>query len=65
MSVGTITKVAMENLMAQMDGANAGTRGPKIELAKVDADQIAVVVVSSGLGLSRIFASLGAAAIGR
>jgi fatty acid kinase len=63
MSVGTITKVAMENLMAQMNGANAGTRAPKIELAKVEADQIAVVVVSSGLGLSRIFASLGAAAI--
>src|SRR5512144_2639014 len=50
MSVGTITKVAMENLMAQMDDANARTRPPKIELAKVEADQIAVVVVSSGLG---------------
>jgi DAK2 domain fusion protein YloV len=61
MSVGTITKVAMENLVAQMDGLQGG--GAKLELAKVQPNQIGVVVVSPGPGLSRIFASLGVAAI--
>lgn len=63
MSVGTITKVAMENLTAQMNDVSGRSRGSKVEVAKVEPNQIAVVVVSSGLGLSRIFASLGAAAI--
>jgi dihydroxyacetone kinase-like predicted kinase len=62
MGLGTITKVAMENLTAQMNGM-AGDKDTKLELTKVEPDQIAVVVVSPGLGLSRIFASLGAAAI--
>ena len=61
MGIGTITKVAMENLTAQMNGA--GSSDSKLELAKVEPNQIGVVVVSPGLGLSRIFASLGAAAI--
>src|SRR5512146_400581 len=63
MSVGTITKVAMENLLAQMDDLSAKGRSTKIELAKVQPNQIGVVVVSPGAGLSRIFASLGVAAI--
>jgi DAK2 domain fusion protein YloV len=63
MGIGTITKVAMENLTAQMNDATSKARGQKLELAKVEPNQIAVVVVSPGLGLSRIFASLGAAAI--
>ncbi|HEX2696919.1 MAG TPA: DAK2 domain-containing protein, partial [Anaerolineales bacterium] len=62
MGIGTITKVAMENLMAQMDEIDAKSKG-KLEFAKVQANQIAVVVVSPGAGLSRIFASLGVAAI--
>lgn len=62
MELGTITKVAMENLVAQMDGREAQT-APKLELATVEPGQIAVVAVSPGLGLSRIFASLGVAAI--
>src|ERR1700690_3553111 len=62
MSIGTITKVAMENLVAQMDEINAKAKGSKLELAKVEPNQIAVVVVSPGPGLSRIFASLGVAA---
>ncbi len=61
MSVGTITKVAMENLVAQMDDLQG--KGTKLELTKVQPNQIAVVVVSPGPGLSRIFASLGVAAI--
>jgi DAK2 domain fusion protein YloV len=63
MGIGTITKVSMENLLAQMDEINATSKGSKLELASVEPGQIAVVVVSPGSGLSRIFASLGAAAI--
>ena len=63
MSIGTITKIAMENLIAQMDDVSSRSKGSKLELAKVEPGQIGVVVVSPGLGLSRIFASLGAAAI--
>jgi DAK2 domain fusion protein YloV len=63
MDIGTITKVAMENLTAQMDDINSKTKDPKPDLMRVEPNQIAVVVVSPGPGLSRIFASLGAAAI--
>ncbi len=63
MGVGTITKVAMENLVAQMDEVDAKSKSGKLELAKVEPNQIAVVAVSPGAGLSRIFASLGVAAI--
>jgi len=60
MGIGTITKVAMENLMAQMDEIAENSRH---ELAAVEPGQIAVVAVSPGQGFSRIFGSLGVAAI--
>ncbi len=63
MGLGTITKVAMENLLAQMDDLEAQAGATKLELSNVEPGQIAVVTVSPGLGLSRIFASLGVAAI--
>jgi DAK2 domain fusion protein YloV len=63
MGLGTITKVAMENLMAQMDEIDQKAKGDNFGLANVDPGQIAVVTVSPGAGLSRIFASLGVAAI--
>jgi hypothetical protein len=63
MELGTITKVAMENLVAQMDDIDRKAKGDKLELANIEAGQIAVVTVSPGPGLSRIFASLGVAAI--
>jgi hypothetical protein len=63
MGLGTITKVAMENLTAQMDEIDAKTKGSKLELANIEPGQIAVVAVSPGHGLSRIFASLGVAAL--
>ncbi|MGD8406684.1 MAG: DAK2 domain-containing protein [Anaerolineales bacterium] len=63
MDIGTITKVAMENLVAQMDEIDAKAKGDYFELANVEPGQIAVVTVSPGPGLSRIFASLGVAAI--
>jgi uncharacterized protein len=60
--LGTITKVAIENLMAQMEEISKA-EADKINLAAVEPGQIAVVVISPGKGLSQIFASLGAAAI--
>lgn len=63
MGLGTITKVAMENLLAQMDDIDKRSKGDKLELANIEPGQIAVVTVSPGPGLSRIFASLGVAAI--
>ena len=62
MGIGTITKVAMENLLAQMDDIQKSKAG-RIPLTKVEPGQIAVVAVSPGAGLSRIFASLGVAAV--
>ena len=63
MGLGTITKIAMENLLAQMENIGKKTDGNHIELANIEPGQIAVVSVSPGLGLSRVFASLGVAAI--
>ncbi len=62
MGLGTITKVAIENLLAQIDDIQKSKAG-RIEFAPVEPGQIAVVVVSPGAGLSRIFASLGVAAV--
>ena len=62
MGIGTITKVAMENLLAQMDDIQK-SKASHISFAAVEPGQIAVVVVSPGAGLSRIFASLGVAAV--
>ena len=63
MGIGTITKVAMENLLAQMDDIQKSTSQQPIKFTTVEPNQIAVVVVSPGAGLSRIFASLGVAAV--
>jgi DAK2 domain fusion protein YloV len=62
MGLGTVTKVAIENLMAQMDDIQKSKPGP-IQFGPVEPGNIAVVVVSPGGGLSRIFASLGVAAV--
>lgn len=63
LSLGTVTKVAIENLIDQMEGLQRAAGKSKLTLAPVEPDQIAVVVVSPGPGIARIFASLGAAAI--
>ncbi len=57
--LGTITNVHMENLRAQVEGIPA----EPLPLAQVAPGQIGVVAVSPGDGLSRVLASLGAAAI--
>ena len=60
MGIGTVTKVAIENLLAQMDDIQ---KSAKLQFIAVEPGNIAVVVVSPGAGLSRIFASLGVAAV--
>jgi len=62
MELGTITKVYIENLIAQMD--EIGEKNDRnLSLAKVAPGQIGVVAVSPGPGISRVFASLGVNAI--
>lgn len=63
MTLGTITKVMIENLMAQMEEIGQRSEEAPIPLAEVEPGQIAVVSVSPGAGISRIFASLGVSAI--
>ena len=63
MRMGTITKIAMENLLAQMENVEKKASSSHIELPKIEPGQIAVVSVSPGRGISRVFASLGAASI--
>ncbi|MGI6251238.1 MAG: DAK2 domain-containing protein [Anaerolineaceae bacterium] len=60
-SEGTIQKVMMENLQEQIDSRKAEAN--KLELNPVNPGEIGIVAVSPGLGLSRIFASLGVGAI--
>ena len=62
MGIGTVTKVAIENLMAQMDDIQK-SKSSQIQFSTVEPGNIAVVVVSPGTGISRIFASLGVAAV--
>lgn len=62
MDIGTITKVSIENLIAQMEEIEKA-EGGKIHLPQVEPGQIALIAISPGKGISRIFASLGANAI--
>jgi len=63
MSLGTITKVNIENLLAQMEYLDREDPDQKIALAPIEPGQIAVIIVAPGPGIARVFASLGAAAI--
>lgn len=63
MSIGTITKVQIENLLAQMKSLGDSTKDQKVKVAPIEPGQIAVVTVAPGPGIARVFASLGAAAI--
>ena len=62
MTLGTIQKVMMENLLAQIDNGSTNKKS-NLKLVQVKPEETAVVSVSPGAGLSRIFASLGVAAI--
>jgi DAK2 domain fusion protein YloV len=63
MTLGTITKVHIENLMIQVSSPAGSQREEPLKLAKVGPDDVALITISPGPGFSRIFASLGAAAI--
>ena len=62
-TLGMVTKVAIENLIAQMDELGRECRDSVLPLASVEPGQIAVVAVVPGSGIARVFASLGVAAI--
>lgn len=62
MTLGIVTKTSIENLRAQISG-NGASNDPHLSLVPIEPGQIAVVAVSPGPGISRIFASLGVAAI--
>jgi len=62
MELGTVTKVAIENLIAQMEDIRK-KKESEYTLAPVDPAQIAVIAVSPGEGISRVLASLGVNAI--
>lgn len=61
-TIGTRLTIKKENLMAQMADVSQNEKS-KINFMAVEPGQIAVVAVSPGEGISRIFASLGAAAV--
>ncbi len=58
--MGTVTNVAIENLMDQMAQLEGDS---DIKLAEVSEGQVAVVAVSSGPGLTRVLSEMGAGAI--
>jgi DAK2 domain fusion protein YloV len=61
-SLGTVTVVRLENLLAQVAGTQAGSASPH-RPAPLQPGQIAVVAVAPGQGLARVFSSLGANAL--
>jgi hypothetical protein len=62
MDFGTVTNVASENLLAQLEELEQAAQ-QKIDLTPLEPGQIAAIVVSPGKGISKVFASLGATAI--
>jgi len=61
--LGTISKVAIENLQEQTEGRMTREPAGRIEFRKVQPGQIAAVAVTPGAGLTRVFASLGVSAV--
>jgi dihydroxyacetone kinase-like predicted kinase len=62
-TLGTVTKVAIENLIAQMEGSQETCDETQPECSPVEAGQNAVIAVVPGRGIGRVFASLGAAGL--
>jgi dihydroxyacetone kinase-like predicted kinase len=61
--LGTITNVSIENLMEQLTFQSAQQVMQSIPLEPVEPGQIAVIAVTPGMGIARVFASLGVAAL--
>jgi DAK2 domain fusion protein YloV len=62
-TLGTVTKVAIENLVDQVENLNEACGEEKVTLSTIEPGQNAVIAVSPGLGIGRVFASLGVAGI--
>ena len=62
-SVGSVSKIAIENLMEQMGNNPQNPGEVKPVLSPIEPGQNAVVAVVPGTGIARVFASLGVAAI--
>ena len=62
-SLGTVTNIALENLMVQMADQRAEDNVQNLELTAVEPGETAVVTVVPGVGIARVFSSLGAAAL--
>ncbi len=62
-TLGTITNVHLENLMAQMADQASQQTLASLRLNPVEPGQIAAVAVAPAMGIARVFASLGVAAI--
>lgn len=62
-TIGTVTKVAIENLLDQMENIEDACDETTPSLPPIEPGQIAVVAVAPGAGIARVFASLGVAAI--
>ena len=63
LQLGTVSKVAMENLQEQTSLHHKKPGAGDIVYRKVTSGQIAAVAVSPGMGLTRVFASLGISAV--
>lgn len=63
LSLGTIAKVSIENLVEQMEEIKNKQNQSQLAVAPIEPGQIAVVTVVPGEGIARVFASLGVAAI--
>ena len=63
MSLGTITKVYIENLIEQMEEIERRAGISAVNIPPIEVGQIAVIAVSPGQGISQVFASLGVAGI--
>ncbi|MDF1500686.1 MAG: DAK2 domain-containing protein [Anaerolineales bacterium] len=62
-SLGTVTNVAIENLMIQVEAGTGGSGIEEIRVQPVEPGEIAVVTVAPGPGIARVFSSLGVNAI--
>jgi len=63
-SLGQVTKVVIENLQAQMKASEAEENDThKFIQNHIEEGQIGVIAISPGAGISRVFSSLGAAAV--
>ena len=64
MTLGTVTFVHIENLLDQLSSSHKETGNEQqLDFLPFEPGQIGVVAASPGIGISRIFSSLGAAAI--